>query len=160
MRAIFTGDNNFAAYTINIAHELTRQFTRFATLNPHQLAGHVANLEFWSDELAHCQDVIDRYKSRFDRLSKAQRCYVREHDTIEFSPHDPCCTARPASKPQRVPDHDREVARRELRESFYRFLFRCNSAGLIDAAILQSHCRRHDISVDPADLKHRSKKKE
>ena len=37
------------------------------TLNSYQLAGHVLNLDFWSDEVAHCLNVIDKYNARFKR---------------------------------------------------------------------------------------------
>ena len=134
---------------------MTAQFFRFATLNPHQLAGHVANLDFWADEITHCLRVIDQYNSRFDCLAAAQGSYVSAHNTIEFSSVDPCCTERPAARPKRIPDRERQNTRRELCDVFYRFIVRCCNAGLIDEAAVFAQCKRHDISVDPHDLKHR-----
>jgi len=122
------------------------------TLNPHQLAGHVANLDFWSDEVAHCLAVIDRYNARFERLSAGQSAYVSAHDTIEFSPTDPCCTSRRAARPKRLPDRERNEARRELYDAFYRFIVRCYKASLIDEPTVRAQCSRHDISVDQHDL--------
>ncbi len=47
------------AYSSDITKILTDQITKFVTLNRHQLAGHVANLDFWTGEVRHCLNVID-----------------------------------------------------------------------------------------------------
>lgn len=142
------------AYTITIARELAAQLRRFVTLNPHQLAGHVANLDFWSGEVAHCLSVIDGYRARFERLAKGQGDHTARHRTIEFSHRDPCCTKEPAARPKQVPDGEREEARRELCDAFYHFLVRCEHVGMIEADDVRRLCGEHDISVDAADLTH------
>jgi hypothetical protein len=122
-------------------------------LNPHQLAGHVANLEFWSDEVAHCLDVLDHYNVRFNRLAAAQRDYVSRRQTMEFDLNDEWGdTAAAPSRPRRIPDSDRRTARTELCESFYTFIVRCYAASLIDEERARSECERHSISVDARDL--------
>jgi hypothetical protein len=80
------------AYSSEIAKILTDQIAKFATLNRHQLVGHVANLDFWTAEVRHGLDVLDGYKARFERLKAAQARYVSEHGTVEFLLDDPCCT--------------------------------------------------------------------
>jgi hypothetical protein len=78
------------AYSSDIAKTLTEQLTRFVTLNRHQLAGQVSNLDFWIGEVRHCFEVIDGYVQRFNRLKTAQSKHVAEHHTIELEPFDPC----------------------------------------------------------------------
>jgi hypothetical protein len=80
------------AYSTDIARILADQITRFASLNRHQLVGHVANLGFWMTEVRHCLDVIDGYGPRFEQMRAAPMKHVSEHGTVEFSLHDPCCT--------------------------------------------------------------------
>ena len=121
-------------------------------MNTHQLAGHVANMEFWADEVAHCLRVIDQYNARFERLSAGQSSYVSAHNTIEFSPHDPCCTERPAARPKRVAESERHDARRDLCDAYYRFVLRCHKAGFIDETAVRTRCDQHDISVEQKDL--------
>ncbi len=145
-----------AAYSIAITDCLTEQLARFATLNSHQLAGHVANLDFWSDELAHALRLIDGYNARFKCLTAAQSAYVTTHHTIKFEHADIYGTgAKPPPRPRRIPDSERSSARHRLCEAFYRFIVRCNHTGLIDAPAARKACQRHDISVDSRDLKHR-----
>jgi hypothetical protein len=60
------------AYSSDITKTLTAQITKFVTLNRHQLAGHVANLDFWVAEDRHCLDVIDGYDRRFEQMKTGQ----------------------------------------------------------------------------------------
>jgi hypothetical protein len=41
-------------YSSDIAMLLAEQLAKFATLNRHQLAGQVANIDFWLGEVRHC----------------------------------------------------------------------------------------------------------
>src|SRR6201981_923543 len=113
------------AYSIDIAKTLTDQITKFVTLNRHQLAGHVANLDFWAAEVRHCLDVIDGYNRRFEQMKAAQTKHTSEHGTVEFSFHDPCRPQKPAPPPRRVPGAELGEARRHLCDATYRFLVRC-----------------------------------
>ncbi|MCA8990877.1 MAG: hypothetical protein KDA88_02815 [Planctomycetaceae bacterium] len=144
----------FPAYSIIIAETLSSQFNRFVTLNAYQLAGHVANLGFWSDEVAHCLNVLDQYRSRFERLAEAQRRHVAERGTIEFEHQDVWGeTAKAPPRPRNLSDRDRLAARAALCDSFYRFLIRCHKSRLIEEQTLRQECVRHSISVDSHDLR-------
>ena len=152
-----TGGEDFAAYTIKLADLLTTQLSRFVTLNAHQLAGHVASLEFWSQEVAHCLEVIDKYSARFELLKQAQQAHVKEHQTAEFDLSDIYGTsARPPRRPRPISHRDRTDARSKLCEAFYRLLIRCHSSGLIDEGSVRKQCDRHGISIDPQDLNRQS----
>ena len=116
------------------------------------IAVHLANLDFWFDEVAHCLHVIDQYSRHFKRLAQAQKSHVVRHQTIEFDLSDPCCTRRRTSRPVRISDHDLSGGRRELCDAFYRFIVRCCRAGLISRETAVEQCRQKDISVDGRDL--------
>ena len=80
------------ASSSHITKTLTVQITKVVTLNRHQLAGHVANLDFWVAEVRHCLDVIDGYDRRFEQMKAAQTAHISENGTVEFRLDDPCCT--------------------------------------------------------------------
>jgi hypothetical protein len=141
------------AYTSDIARILANQLTKFATLNRHQLAGQVANLEFWTAEVRHCLEVIDGYGQRFEQLRDAQARHVAEHGTVEFSLRDPCCTQQAVSPPKRVPHSELGGARRGLCDAAYRFLVRCFNEGFLDATTLRQICDRLDIGIEASDLR-------
>ncbi len=122
------------AYSIDIAKVLTDQVAKFVTLNRYQLAGHVANLDFWLAEVRHSLDVINGYGPRFEGMKAAQAKHVAEHATIEFHFVDPCCTQERPGPPRRVPSRDLNEAGRFLRDATYRFLLRCYNEGLIEEA--------------------------
>jgi hypothetical protein len=133
---------------------MSSQFNRFVKLNPHQLAGHVANLGFWADEVAHCLDVIDQYTTRFVRMAEAQRQHVMHHKTLEFELDDKWGeTAKAPPRPRHISDQERSAGRSRLCDSYYRFLVRCHSATFIDETRLRKECERHSIRVDARDLK-------
>lgn len=143
------------AYSTEIAATLTTQFQRFVTLNRHQLAGHVANLDFWLTETRHCLDVIDGYHKRFERLKAAEAGHVATHETVAFSARTPYFDgiSLPPSTPRRIPDGELKSARRELCDATYHFLVRCCREQCLDAATVRRHCDGLGIGVDPADLK-------
>lgn len=142
------------AYTTDIVKPLTDQLTKFATLNRHQLAGHVANLEFWLGEVRHGLAVIDGYKARFDRLSSAQQRHVAEHGTIEFDLDERYLKGSP-SRPKRAQDNQIQEARRCLCDATYRFLVRCYREKLITESALRQVCGDLDIGVEASDLQSR-----
>ena len=143
-------------YSTDIAQLLTDQLTKFVTLNRHQLAGQVANLDFWLDEVRHALAVLDGYGQRFHSLKQAQTRHVAEHHTLEFEFEDPCCSRGSPAPPVRTPDAEIEAARRALREATYRFLLRCLKAGMIEPPALRTACESLGIGVDPADLRVRA----
>lgn len=142
------------AYSSDLAILLTAQFTKFTTLNRHQLAGQVANLDFWFDEVRHALLVLDGYGQRFKRLKAAHTKHVREHHTERFALDDPCCIRGSASPPASVPDAELKSTRRALSDATYRFLLRCFRESLIDERRLRDVCETVGISVDAADLSH------
>src|SRR5439155_5157227 len=77
------------SFSENLAKVVADQLARFVTLNRHQLAGHVANLDFWVAQARHALEVIDGYQERFRRLKAGQAEYVATHQTTVSSPVDP-----------------------------------------------------------------------
>ena len=139
-------------YSSDLARLLAAQLGKLVTLNRHQLAGQVANLNFWLSEIRHCLDVLDEYSPRFERLKAAQRRYVAEHQTTEFDTGDPYDTGAPAAPPWRIPDSTLQEARRSLSEAAYRFLVRCFHDRMIEEATLRQACDRLGMNIEPKDL--------
>jgi hypothetical protein len=126
---------------------------KFTTLNRHQLAGHVANLDFWLSEVRHCLAVIDGYGPRFERLRDAQLRHTHEHGTTEFSLWDPDHTAQAAAPPRRAPDAEMKEARRSLCDAVYRFLVRCFNEGFVAESVFQEACENFGIDIEASDLR-------
>jgi hypothetical protein len=144
------------AYSNDISKTLTDQITKFVTLNRHQLAGHVANLDFWVAEVRHCLDVIDGYDRRFEKMKTAQTKHISRHETVEFSLDDPCCIQRPVSPPRRVSGADLGEARLNLCDATYRFLVRCFNEGLIHEDVFRRACGSLDLGVEASDVRQRT----
>lgn len=68
------------SYIENICQALIDTLGHTAGLHVHQLAGHVANLEFWMDEVRHALGAIDGYEERFSRMSSAQQGFLAVAD--------------------------------------------------------------------------------
>jgi hypothetical protein len=142
-------------YSTDIVKPLTAQLTKVVTLNRHQLAGQVANLDFWLGEARHGLAVIDGYGQRFDRLRAAQQQFVSEHGTREFSHHDPSHEQTPAP-PKRIPDGEMRESRHALCDAVYRFLVRCYHEDLISESVVREACGQLGIGVEASDLRRRS----
>lgn len=125
------------------------QLARFVTLNRHQLAGQVANLDFWLDQVRHSLAVLDGYGKRFQKLKAAQARHIREHHTTEFALHDPCCTQGSPAPPRKVPDHELKDARVALCDAARRFLVRCYREGFIEESVFRQRCTDLGIGADP-----------
>jgi len=135
-------------YIDDICLPLIRVLEHNAGLQPHQLAGHVANIDFWFGEVRHCLGVIDGYNNRFEALKSAQADYERQH------PHaipDPAGWSQqvgrdpPLKKTSK--DSDRQRLRRELLAAADRFLARAEREGLVDPSCLftaSAQCSRED----------------
>jgi hypothetical protein len=117
------------SFSTDMADLIAKQLSRLITLNRHQLAGQVANLDFWLGEVQHALAVIDGYGVRFTRMHAAQEQYVTAHGTTEFDLAADWDTQRRASPPRRVSGHELEKARRNLTQAASRFLERCRSDG-------------------------------
>jgi hypothetical protein len=121
----------FMSFSTDIAHLVAGQLSRFVTLNRHQLAGQVVNLDFWLAEVRHALAVIDGYGVRFVKMHGAQERYVTGHGTTESVPDVDGYTKRQASPPRRIADRELQKARRELTEATTKFLERCRREDLI-----------------------------
>jgi hypothetical protein len=140
------------SFTENLAKIVADQIARFVTLNRHQLAGHVANLDFWVDQVRHALEAIDGYEARFRRLKSAQDGFVSVHNTRTYFPDDPEIQAAP-DPPRRVPHANLREARRSVSEATYRFLVRCCNEGLIPESQLRALCTGLSIGVEATDLR-------
>jgi hypothetical protein len=142
------------AYAIDISVILAKTLQKFSTLNPHQLAGQTANLDFWLAEVQHATRVIDEYKARFETMKSAQMDEASKRGTQEwplaYAYEDVIPSS--ASPPKRIPHTELQAARRELIDSAYRFLLRCHKAGILDETAFLAAVQSAGTSVDPADL--------
>jgi hypothetical protein len=144
------------AYSTDISKTLAAQLYKFATLHCHQLAGQAGNLDFWIDECRHCFAVLDKYKSRFERMKSAQLKYVSEHNTVEYDFREscPCCKHEvPVPPPKRIDSREITETRQSLCEAMYRFLRRCYHESVIDEPTFMQTLNQLGISYDPADLR-------
>src|SRR6266446_1300116 len=101
------------SFSENMAKVVADQLVRFVTLNRHQLAGHVANLDFWIAQARHALEVIDGYQERFRRLKAGQADYVATHQITVSLSFDPDIKG-PPDPPRRVPDASLREARRSV----------------------------------------------
>lgn len=144
------------AYGIDQANNVASQLEKFTTSFAEHLAGQVANLDFWLEEVAHALRVLDGYPTRFSRLRAAQEAWVKTHGPVatSFCPHcgGKCELGETPRPPRRVPSGELDEARRRLKDATYRLLLRCHRARMVDEATLRAACQRVGTSVDPADL--------
>ena len=146
------------AYTIKIAATLTQTLASIVTLNPHQLAGHVANLDFWLAEVRHCIAVIDGYRKRFEARKASEVNYVAEKRTTKFPYRcegfcEVCAQGESASPPKGIPDAELREALRMLRDAAYRLLVRCYTIGFIDEVRFRQAGDSVGTGIDVSDLK-------
>lgn len=147
------------SFSEEMARVVADQLARFVTLNTHQLAGHVANLDFWVSEARHVLEVIDGYEPRFRRMKAGQEQHVVKHGTFthllgDIDPWfgEPEIRSVP-DPPRRVGHATLRQARRSVTEATYRFLVRCCNEGLIPESKMRAICEELDIGVEAADLR-------
>lgn len=141
------------SFSTELANLLTNQLSRFVTLNRYQLAGQVANLDFWLGEVRHGLSVLDGYTRRFEQMRDAQNAYVEQHQTVEWPLGDDEFKNKPLA--HRTPANELQQARRLLCLATYRFLVRCYNEGFLEEARLAKACEDLAIGVDAKDLKRR-----
>jgi len=141
------------AYVTDVSRLLTETVEKLSTLNRHQLAGHVANLSFWTEEVRHCLHVIDDYHHRFEAMKVAQTKHAVGHHTSEFALDEQYDLGKSVPPPKRVPDNQLKEARRTLCDAFYGFIVRCQNAELLDQAAAEHAAANVGISIDQKDLK-------
>lgn len=122
------------SFSTDMAQLVSDQLSRFVTLNRHQLAGQLANLDFWMAQVRHALETIDGYGVRFVRMQAAQGKHVNAYGTTEFAPEPHYGTTHKPTPPHRVPDRELQKARKALIDAAYRFLTRCRKEGLISLA--------------------------
>ncbi len=140
------------SFSEKLARVVADQLERFVTLNTHQLAGHVANLDFWIAQARHVVEGIDGYEPRFRRLKAGQDQYVVEHQTETYLLDDAYIRWK-ADSPQRVAHSSLRDARRAVTDATYRFLVRCCNEQLIPEEQLRDICKSLDISVESTDIR-------
>ncbi|MBA4030377.1 MAG: hypothetical protein C0478_05725 [Planctomyces sp.] len=125
------------------------------TLNPHQLAGHVGNLDFWLAEVAHAHAVIDGYELRFRSMEEASKQYVAANGTREFllNADDFDESYQNVTRQRRLPKLALHEARRRLTDATYHFLLRLHKSHFIDEPQLRRHLDHLRINLDPLDLR-------
>lgn len=151
------------AYTIEIADTVAETVGKFASLNAHQLAGHIANLEFWQTQVKHALAVIDGYDRRQNARIRAQQQYIGQHDTRVFTaeeminhrefPNDPGEDLRSAA-PDRytIGKEELKAKRRELVDAFYHFIRRCHSERLLSKTAAKQSLDHCGIGMEPGDF--------
>jgi hypothetical protein len=139
------------AYSLEACELLTKQIQKFASLNRHQIAGHIANIEFWANEVRHALMLIDGYRERFERLSFAQNQYATQNNVIEFDLEEPYLSGR-ASRPVRIDKKDQKQTRQQLVDSWRRFLVRCTREGMLSEDDARKFCDPLGISLEPTDF--------
>ena len=147
------------AFIIDRADSVALMLERFTTADGFMVAGQFANLEFWVSETLHALEALDDYQIRFERLSEAQRTWIREHDVVVGS-YCPMCDGqcefgpgfKPPRPPTKIPSTARNNASRRLKDAFYFFVLRCFRMELLDAKSVQEIFKRVGTSVESRDL--------
>ncbi len=140
-----TGGRAGVSFSTDMAKLVADQRSRFVTLNPHQLAGQVANLEFWLAQARHAAAALDGYGVRFVRMGAARERYVAAHGTRVSEVGPAGVTARKPPAPRRIPDRELPKARRALGGTARRLLDRCRNEGLISEPPYSAVLDRLDI---------------
>ena len=124
------------SYLWDITKPLIETLRHFATLPAHQLAGHAANLTFWSSEVEHRRQVIHSYGERFRRLRDAEQAYGSAHGfgSTEVESWGESVVVPVESAPRLRPstqDSERQQLLRELDMAFASFYRRVKREHLI-----------------------------
>jgi len=145
------------AYSIDRAVLLAEQIERLRHLNAYQLAGQLANLDFWLDEAASALRTIDEYPARFRRLGGAQTAWVKAHG-IKVSGYCGICQGgcelgpQTPGPPVRISSGRMAEARARVCRAVYQWLLRCHRCGLLDEPSLHRACDRVGVLVEHEDL--------
>lgn len=144
------------SYISDITNPLIKVLSHFATLPPHQFAGHAANLEFWTSEVEHCRDVILAYGERFRRMRDAEQAHgaiygysatVGEQWGEQVSLP---VTSAPRARAS-TPDSERQALLRELNSAFDSFYRRVKQHQLSSPPLAeQDHSSEPGPSIPPS----------
>jgi hypothetical protein len=150
-------------YTIIIADAVSKSISKFSTLNTYQLGGHVANLDFWVAQVKNAIEVLDGYSRRHKQMQLAQKEYIAQHDTRNFTasesllhrefPYEPLYDLASADTDRPSIDSETiKLKRRELVDNFYSFLKRCHKERVLDSAKARKALSDCNIGVEPGDF--------
>jgi hypothetical protein len=142
------------AYSLEVCELLTKQIEKFVSLNRHQIAGHIANIEFWSNEVRHALILIDGYRERFAKMSSAQNQYVTQNKVIEYDLNEPYIRGR-ATPPVRLDKNAQTQGRQQLVGTWRRFVLRCFREGMLSEDDAQKVCEPIGVSLEPSDFRSR-----
>jgi len=147
------------SYSIKQATIIADQLERLATQNTHQLAGQVANIDFWISEAVHAVRTIDDYPARFRRLRDAQVGWVEEHGTKVSGYCHICggvCELGPETEtppaPGRIDARELAKARDAVCLASRRYLLRLYRAHFLDDDQVLDACDQIGIGVEPEDF--------
>jgi hypothetical protein len=129
--------------------------SKLTKLGPHQLAGHVANLEFWVAQARSALLAIDSEQERHQRGKSAQLQHAMQNRITDSIPGEPT-TDRLPDDPKQTPSVALNAARRWVKDATYRFLVRCFHDGLIAAEQVRAICNDLSIEVERSDLRNES----
>lgn len=145
------------SYSTERAALIATQLERLSTQNAHQLAGQLANLEFWIEEAVAAIRVIDGYPERFRRLRATQGEWVKAHGT-KVSGYCPFCRGacelgpQTPEPPRRIPAEDLDRARESVRTAGRRYLLRLYRAHLLEESAVRRACDAVGIALENQDL--------
>ena len=115
------------SYIEDICEPLITTLERASNLPAHQLAGYVANLDFWLSEAKHCLQIVDGYEQRFERMKDAQEFQAKIEGVEE-----PLLQRGVGSKKIKI-------IRQQIELTVSKFLQRCFEEQLIDEETWQVH---------------------
>jgi hypothetical protein len=140
------------SYIRDICQPLIDQLEKFATLNSHQLAGQLANLDFWVSEVEHRLSVIEGYYPRFQQLKAAQTDHVQRHRTARSEyPGDPIGESIPPIR-RGVSDAELKELRDRLLKAVSHVVTRGINEGLLTEIDVREVKRRLGHMVMESDL--------
>ena len=148
-------------YSIERAALLAKQLRQLASRHPHQLAGHLANLDFWTSEAIDAIRALDGYNNRFHRLRDAQVAWTRRHAT-RVDHYCPACRGRcefgprAPAPPERTSSEDIEAARLGVRRAFVGFLARLYEVDLLGEREASAAAASVGAPFAPEDLEPRA----
>ena len=127
------------SYLADITLPLIKTLKHFSSLPAHQLAGHASNFQFWKSEVEHRQNLIETYRSRFERLRDTQLEYGKLHnfgvETDFSSMLDGPVTVPITSEPRlraNLPETERKDLLKQLDEAFHVFCERLKKESLLE----------------------------
>lgn len=117
------------------------------------LAGHAANFDFWTDEVAHCLSAIDSYEERFQRMLIAQQLRMQtEQDPQPTAALPFIIPRRSVPRPGRIAEPMRNYVRSELCVTFRAFAVACYHNAHLGADVIHASCQRLSIDLDEGDV--------